>query len=121
MMDFLRQRRRRRGWLHTQRWFSVAHWIIGFPAALWIVYRLNYSAPALNRLHPALLGAIYAYVFLMSLLVFSGMIWLFRWLFPVVELDGSRPKGMRRLISIVLTSLLLAMLYDVLKGILWRM
>jgi len=121
MMDFLRQRRRRRGWLRTQRCFNVAHWAIGFPAALWVVYRLSYYAPAITQLHPALLGAIYVYVFLIILLVFRGIIWLFRWLFPVVELDGSRPKGMRRLTSIVLTSLLLALLYDVLKGILWRM
>jgi len=119
IIDFFRARRRRRGWLHTQRCFNVAHWLIGFPAALWVVYRLSYYAPALSRLHPALLGAIYAYAFLISLLAFRGIIWLFRWLFPVVELDGSRPKGMRGVLSIGLTSLLLALLYDVLKGLFW--
>jgi hypothetical protein len=73
--DFFRNRRRRRAWLHTQRSFNVAHWVIGFPAALWVVYRLSYYAPALTRLHPALLGAIYAYVFLFSLLIFRGIVW----------------------------------------------
>ncbi len=120
IISFFRARRRRRAWLHTQRSFNAAHWIIGFPAALWIVYRLSYYAPALSRLHPALLGAIYAYVFLVSLLLFRGVIWSFRWLFPVVELAGSRPKGVRRVLSFVLGSLLLALLYDVLKGIIWR-
>jgi len=33
------------------------NWIIGFPAALWIVYRLSYHLPALSRVHPALPGA----------------------------------------------------------------
>jgi hypothetical protein len=115
IIGFFRARRRRRAWLHTQRSFNAAHWIIGFPAALWIVYRLSYYAPALNRMHPALLGAIYAYVFLVSLLIFRGIVWSFRWLFPVVELAGSRPKLVRRVLSVVLTSLLLALLYDVLK------
>jgi hypothetical protein len=120
IIGFFRERRRRRGWLHTQRSFNAAHWVIGFPAALWIVYRLNYYVPALDRMHPALLGAIYVYVFLVSLLSFRGIIWLFRWLFPVVELTGSRPKVVRGVLSVVLTSLLLALLYDVLKGIIWR-
>jgi multisubunit Na+/H+ antiporter MnhE subunit len=120
-MDFFRTRRRRRAWLHTQRSFSVAHWVVGFPAALWIVYRLSYYAPALTRLHPALLGAIYAYVFLLSLLVFRGIVWLVRWLFPVVEFAGSRSKVVRSVLSLVLSSLLLALLYDVLKMIFWRM
>jgi hypothetical protein len=120
IIGFFRARRRRRAWLHTQRSFNAAHWVIGFPAALWTVYRLSYYAPALGRMHPALLGAIYAYVFLVSLLIFRGIIWLFRWLFPVVELAGSRPKVVRGVLSVVLTSLLLALLYDVLKGIIWR-
>src|SRR5207248_10330496 len=47
IIGFFRERRRRRGWFHTQRSFSAAHWLIGFPAALWIVYRLNYYVPAL--------------------------------------------------------------------------
>jgi hypothetical protein len=58
IIGFFRERRRRRGWFHTQRSFNAAHWLIGFPAALWIVYRLNYYVPALDRIHPALLGAI---------------------------------------------------------------
>jgi hypothetical protein len=120
IIDFFRARRRRRTWLHTGRSFNVAHWVIGFPAALWIVYRLSYYAPALGRMHPALLGAIYAYVFLVSLLIFRGIIWSFRWLFPVVELTGSRPKLVRGVLSVVLSALLLALLYDVLKGIIWR-
>jgi hypothetical protein len=121
IINFFRARRRRRGWLHSQRSFSVAHWIVGFPAALWIVYRLSYYVPALSRLHPALLGAIYAYVFLLSLLIFQGFVWLVRWLFPVVELAGSRSKVVRSVFSLVLSSLFLALLYDVLKAIFWRM
>jgi len=120
IIGFFRARRRRRAWLHTQRSFNAAHWVIGFPAALWIVYRLSYYAPVLSRMHPALLGVIYAYVFLVSLLIFRGIIWSFRWLFPVVELAGSRPKVVRRVLSFVLSSLLLALLYDVLKGIIWH-
>jgi hypothetical protein len=119
IMGFFRARRRHRAWLHAQRTFNAAHWIVGFPAALWIVYRLSYYVPQLSRMHPALLGAVYAYVFLISLLIFRGVIWLFRWLFPVVEIAGSRPKAVRGVLSLVLSSLFLALLYDVLKGIFW--
>jgi hypothetical protein len=121
IIGFFRARHRRREWLHTQRTFNIAHWIIGFPAALWIVYRLTYYVPALSKIHPALQGAIYAYIFLVSLLLFRGVIWSFRWLFPVVELAGSRSKVVRGVLSLVLSSILLALLYDVLKMIFWRM
>jgi hypothetical protein len=120
IISFFRPRRRHRAWLHSQRTFNAAHWIIGFPAALWIVYRTSYYLPALRHLHPALQGAIYVYVFLASLLVFRGIIWLFRWLFPVIELAGSRPKAVRRLLSLILSWLLLSLVYDVLKAIIWH-
>jgi hypothetical protein len=118
VISFFQTRRRRRGWLHTQRTFNIAHWLVGFPAALWMTYRVSYYVPALARLHPALSGAIYTYAFLLGLLVFRGIVLGFRWLFPVIELDGSRSKAVRNVLTVILSFLLLALLYDVLKGLL---
>jgi hypothetical protein len=75
---------------------------------------------AFQDMHQALLGAVYVYVFLFSLLVFRGIIWGFRWLFPVIELGGSRSKGVRRFLATVLSSLLLALAYDVLRTVIYR-
>lgn len=54
----------------------------------------------------------------MSLLVFRGIMAGFRWTFPVVELQGARSKKVRTALVTVLSSLLLALLYDILKALL---
>jgi len=110
------RQRRHRAWLHRQRTFNIANWLIGFPAGLWIVYRVGYYFPVLNKIHSALLGAVYVYVFLVALLVFRGAVWLIRWLFPVIELAESRSKGIRLLLSSILVGLFVTLVYDVLKA-----
>jgi len=110
------RQRRHRAWLHRQRTFNIGNWLIGFPAGLWIVYRVGYYFPVLNEMHPALLGAVYVYVFLFVLLLFRGAVWLMRWLFPVIELAESRSRGIRLFLSSILLGLFVALLYDVLKA-----
>lgn len=117
-LAFLRKRKRRRAWLHTQESFNALNYLVGFPAAFWVVFRLDSLIPRLATLHGALRGAIYVYVFLLALLVFRGIIWGFRWLFPVVELEGARSKAVRGLVGAALSSLLLALIHDVLKTLL---
>ncbi len=41
VLAFFKSRRKARGWLHNQTTFNALNWIIGFPGALWIVYRLD--------------------------------------------------------------------------------
>jgi hypothetical protein len=117
-LAFFRRRQTRREWLHTSASFNVLHWLVGFPAALWIIYRLDSSIPALAAAHTAIRGALYVYVFLVVLLVFRSIIWGFRWIFPVVELHGARSFRVRATLAAVLGSLLLALVYDVLKTLL---
>lgn len=117
-LAFFRRRKRRRGWLHTQHAFNILHWLIGFPGALWLVYRLDSSIPAFGRMHTALRGAFYIYCFILFLLVFRVIVWGFRWIFPVVELHGARSNKVRAILGAILASLLLALIYDVLKTLL---
>jgi hypothetical protein len=117
-LAFFRKRKRHRAWLHTQEAFNALNWLIGFPAAFWIVYRVDALLPRVATLHGALRGAIYVYVFLLALLLFRGIVWGFRWLFPVVELEGASSKRLRGLVGAFLSSLLLALVYDVLKALL---
>jgi|GEM_PF-1565839 len=118
---FFNHRGRGRAWLHTPVTFAVLHWFIGFPGALWIVYRFDSTYTSVfERMHGALRGAIYVYLVLLSLLLFRLIIGGFRWTFPLVELEGARSKKMRGFLAAGLGSLLLALLYDVLKTIFWK-
>ena len=115
-MGFLRRRGRRRGWLHNETVFSLTNWVVGFPAAFWVAFRLDGTlASFLSDVHVALRGALYVYLFLLSLLAFRGVVWGFRWIFPLIELEGRRSGRIRGVAGTVLASLLLALLYDVLK------
>ena len=68
-------------------------------------------------MHGALRGAVYVYIVILSLLVFRIIISGFRWIFPLVELGGARSKKVRGALATVFVTLLLALLYDVLKTI----
>jgi hypothetical protein len=114
-LAFLRRRGRRRSWLHKHQWFNVLSWLVGLPSAFWIVYRIDSSLPVLGQMHTALRGALNVYLFLVAFLLFRGVLWGFRWLFPVVELEGARSTRVRGFVGVGLGSLLLALLYDVLK------
>jgi hypothetical protein len=117
-MGFLRARRRRRSWLHSVVTFNATQWLLGIPAALWLAYRtdtkLATSAPSL---HTALRGIADVYLFLVGMLFFRVFVYGFRWIFPLVELEGASSKAARRVIGATLGSLLLALLYDVLKAL----
>jgi hypothetical protein len=117
---FFQQRRRRRNWLHSPTTFTLLQYLLGFPAALWIVYRLDSSwLRGLQAVHSTVRGAIYIYVFLMALVVFRGVIGGFRWLFPIIELEGTRTKASRAILGGVLSSLLLSLTYDILRTLFW--
>jgi hypothetical protein len=117
-LSFFTRRRRRRKWLHSATTFNLLNYVLAFPGALWIVYRVDsHFAHALSGIHTALKGALYIYVFLLSLLVFRIIIGGFRWIFPVIEIDGARSTKVRVVAGTVLSSIILALLYDILKAL----
>lgn len=79
ILSFFRARRKRRSWFHTETAFTLLNWLIGFPAALWIVYRIDsHFESVLAKMHGALRGAIYVYIVLLALLTFRIMVAGFR-------------------------------------------
>jgi hypothetical protein len=115
---FFSERKRNRAWLHSRVTFNVLNWLFAFPASLWITYRIdNVFYIQLENVHVTLRGALYVYVVLISLLAFRVIMAGFRWIFPVVELHGARSKKIRTVLGAILSSLLLALLYDILKAI----
>lgn len=120
VLEFFRARQRRRKWFHTPAAFNLLNWLIGFPGALWVVYRFDAHFHAFfSQLHGALRGAIYVYVVFLALLVFRVIIAGFRWTFPVVEIEGARSTSARAVLNLVLSSILLALAYDILRTALW--
>lgn len=121
VLGFFRARARRRGWLHSPVTFNLLNWLVGMPAALWMVYRLDaLGAQLFSSMDTVLRGAIYVYTVLFVLLIFRLIIGGFRWTFPLVEIQGARSSTVRRLLNLVLSSILLALAYDVLRTLIWR-
>lgn len=117
VIGFLKDRKRSRRWLHGPITFTLVNWLIGFPAAFWLIYRLDTTTQRfIAGLPTALRGGIYIYLFLTLLLIFRVLIYILRWLFPIIELEGSRSKAVRAAASVVILGLLAALIYDVAKA-----
>jgi hypothetical protein len=120
ILSFFRERAKHHGWLHSHITFIALNWLIGLPGALWVVYRIDsYFSSALSSLHGALRVGMYVYLVLLLLLVFRVIVIGFRWTFPLLEIEGVKTKRARGIVTTILASLLLALLYDVLKTLLW--
>lgn len=118
VLGFFKERRRRREWLHTPLFFNLCNWIVSFPAAFWLIYRIDSAfGVQLSRLQVVLRAAIYIYVAFLTQAVFRAACFALRWMFPFVELEGSISKRVRAGIGIFLSGLLIALTYDVLKAI----
>lgn len=122
VLDFFKARKKSRRWLHSALMFNSINWIIGFPAALWLVYRLDSQyADIFSKMHGALRGAIYVYLVLVVLLISRTMVGVFRWLYPIIEIEGARSIGARRFFSALASSPIFMLVYDVIKAFIARM
>jgi hypothetical protein len=117
-LAFLRHRQTRRRWLHSSQTYNIAHWLVGWPSAFWLTYRLDtWFKPAFTALPVVLRGGVYVYLVLLALLLFRSMLGALRWAYPLVELKGGRSEGARAFISTVVVGLFVALVYDVLKAL----
>ncbi|MBW3569561.1 MAG: hypothetical protein KY467_00520 [Gemmatimonadetes bacterium] len=118
ILGFFTHRQKKRTWLHSSEAFNLLNWFVGFPVALWTIFRVDSAADFLQGAHPALKGAFYVYLFLVVLLLFRAVIWAARWLFPMVELEEARSTRARAVFWVVVGGLITGLLYDVLKTVL---
>ena len=117
VLSFLVARRRSRRWLHGATTFTLLNWFIGLPASFWLIYRLDSVTQRLTSGFPsALRVGVYVYIFLLVLLAFRALIYILRWLFPIIELEGSRSKAARATGGVIALGLVTALIYDVLKA-----
>jgi hypothetical protein len=118
VISLFERRRKRRTWLHSPLTYKLVNYLVFFPASFWITTRIDElisrRAPGM---HSALRGAIDIYAFLLGLIVFQIAMAAARYLFPLVELKGTRSFALRAGVGTVLVSLFSALLYDVLKAL----
>lgn len=118
VLAFFRHRKKPRGLLHTPLAFNAMNWLMGFPVAFWIVFRIGTAyAEQLAGWHVALRGCFYVYVVIVVMALFRGTMHALRWTFPLIELKGSRANGTRGLIVGAIGVLVLAVVYDIAKAI----
>ncbi|HEU4995627.1 MAG TPA: hypothetical protein VFT29_12455 [Gemmatimonadaceae bacterium] len=117
VISFIGHRKSYRGGLHSPLTFSLANYLIGLPAALWLVYRIDGLWGPMSQLPVVLRGATQVYFFLIAAFAFRAILWLIRWAFPQIELKGSKTWRARALISALAGGLLVSLIYDVLKAV----
>ena len=87
---FFRQRRTRRGWLHSPRSYDALVILVGFPLSFEIVYQLDRVIRHRALLPEALSVALYVYAVLVVLFLFRTLFNYSRWSFPKLEVDAPR-------------------------------
>ncbi len=118
VLNFLKARKRSRRRLHGPTTFSLFNWLIGFPASFWLIYRVDTVTQRITAGLPGVIRAgFYVYLLLLPLMVFRVVAYVVRWLFPLIELEGSRSKTVRATGSAVVIGLFTALVYDVLKAV----
>jgi hypothetical protein len=118
VLGFLRARKRTRRWLHGAGTFTLLGWVVGIPAILWLIYRWDGLIQRVTGGVPSTLRAVvYIYVFLVLFLLYRGVFYFVRWLFPIIELEGSRSKTARTVGGAIVLGLVTGLVYDVLKAI----
>ncbi len=119
-ITFFNDRRRARRWLHGEVAFNLLNWLIGIPGALWVTYRLDQGlVSSIATLPTGLRAAADVYLFLLCMLVFRAIFYFMRWMFPIVELEGARSRATRGIVGTITGTLLLGLVYDVLKALLF--
>ena len=107
VLSFLGARRRSRRWLHGATAFTLLNWFYRLDS---VTQRLTSDLPSALRV------GVYVYIFLLVLLAFRALIYILRWLFPIIELEGSRSKAARATGGVIALGLVTALIYDVLKA-----
>lgn len=115
LRNFFNLRKNLRGWIHSRFSYDAVLWLVGFPADVECVYRID-RALKLNQLPSSVSVLLYVLVFLLLLIVFRVLFNYTKWVFPKVEGPGRRawPTFHRAfvvligatLVSIVITAIL---------------
>ena len=116
--DFVERRPSTSPWLHRHSVYDVLLWLIGFPASFWICMKLApFVEASLGNVSSFLKSALYFYVFLIAINMVRVAFHYARWIWPLTEFrsDMSRSIKHKAILTIIVSGLGLAALYDLIK------
>jgi len=117
LLDFFETRKAKVNWLHGGAIYDIALFVLGFPFALWVVYRASGLLDAAGNLPNILVSAVFVYIFFLSLNLFRMFYLYSRWVFPKVELSDERSSPLRHrgVWAVITLGVCSAAIWDVVK------
>lgn len=116
--DFIDRRPSTSPWLHRHSIYDVLLWLVGFPLSFWICAKLSpFVEPVFGGGLVFLKSALYFYVFVVALNLLRIAFHYARWIWPLTEFRSERSKSIKHkaILSIIVSGLCLAALYDLIK------
>jgi len=119
IIESLKGRSNRRGWLHRRNVYDLLVWFAFIPVSFWTIYRLE-SIYKINHLgvSPFLMVFAYFYFFLFILNIFRVVFNYSRWVFPYNELDAKQDSAStahRFILFTLFLSIIGSFVYDIVK------
>lgn len=117
LQHFFDSRRKHRGWLHAKQSYDLLLMFVGLPFTFRLLHFISRGYGAwLTSLAPTLSVAVYIYLFFVFLYVFRISFGIVRWLYPLVELEGTRSRT-RVAVTAFLAVVTGALTLDIVKGL----
>jgi hypothetical protein len=121
IMESLKDRANRRGWLHRNNIYDFFLWFLVIPLNFRLLYNINKILPSgFSGMSDFFKAACYLYFFIVILYLFRMLFNYVRWIFPNIEVIRNVKKGAighRAFLGVILSSIALGFLYDFVKTI----
>jgi hypothetical protein len=113
---FLKEKEKKRNWLHKKHIYDVFLYFYFYPTAFWTIYRV--SGLLKPKISTFILIGICFYVFMILLLLMRIIFNYIRWIFPLIEFVPKYKSKMARhraALFIILAGIISAFIWDLLK------
>jgi hypothetical protein len=118
--NFIKQRSSTLSIVHNHSVYDVLLWILGFPLAFWVCFKLSPTIENIGvNTNAFFKSAIYVYCFIAALFVFRILFHYLRWVCPLVEYraKGSNIIAHRTVLGALLIAIVGTFLSDMIKAI----
>ena len=97
---FFANRASSRGWLHSPTTYNIVHVLLAWPASLWLGFAAERYVNGLldEPLSPVGGAVLIVYGIFLGMYLFRVLAGAARWLYPVIELKGTRTTRIRALV-----------------------
>jgi hypothetical protein len=106
-------------WLHQHSIYDFFLWLIGYPLAFWLCFKVSPLLPNGEKEILFVRAALYVYIFLIALVGLRALFHYARWVFPISEYRHARNRALRHraFLGALSIGLFGTLLYDVIKSI----